>query len=71
VALSALGGLAGAVIGLAVVIVYARYQAWPLVIPTTAIAAGAMASITIGAPAGLYPAIRASHLSPTEALTTT
>jgi putative ABC transport system permease protein len=71
VALSALGGLAGAAIGLAVVSVYARYQGWPLVIPATAIAGGVAASVTIGALAGLYPAIRAGRLPPTEALTTT
>jgi putative ABC transport system permease protein len=70
-ALSALGGVAGAVIGLAVVIGYARYQAWPPAIPATAIAAGVLGSITIGALAGLYPAIRAGRLSPTEALTIT
>ncbi|MFI6077294.1 ABC transporter permease [Actinoplanes sp. NPDC051343] len=71
VALSALGGLAGAAIGLAVVSIYARYQGWPLVIPATAIAGGVAASVTIGALAGLYPAIRAGRLPPTEALTTT
>jgi putative ABC transport system permease protein len=71
VALSALGGLAGAAIGLAVVSGYARYQGWPLVIPATAVAGGVAASVTIGALAGLYPAIRAGRLPPTEALTTT
>ncbi|MFG2045560.1 ABC transporter permease [Dactylosporangium sp. NPDC048998] len=70
VALSALGGLAGAALGLAVVFVYATYQDWPIVLPLTVIAGGVAASITIGAIAGLYPATRASRLPPTEALTT-
>ena len=69
VALSALGGLAGAAIGMAVVTVYASYQGWPLVVPATAIAGGVAASIAIGAVAGLYPAMRAGRLPPTEALT--
>ena len=71
VALSALGGLAGAAIGLAVVTVWARYQGWPLVIPAAAIAGGVAAAVVIGALAGLYPAVRAGRLPPTEALTTT
>jgi putative ABC transport system permease protein len=71
VALSALGGAAGAAIGLAVVAAYATYQGWPVVIPAVAVAGGVGASVTIGAVAGLYPAVRASRLPPTEALTTT
>ena len=70
VALSTLGGLAGAALGLAVVFSYATYQGWPLVLPLAAITGGVAASIAIGAIAGLYPATRASHLPPTEALTT-
>jgi putative ABC transport system permease protein len=70
VALSTLGGLAGAAIGLTLVTVYARYQGWPAVIPASAIAGGAAASVTIGAVAGLYPALRAGRLPPTEALST-
>jgi putative ABC transport system permease protein len=70
IALSALGGLAGAAIGMAVVTSYATYQGWPLVVPTIAIAGGVTASVAIGAVAGLYPAMRAGQLPPTEALTT-
>jgi putative ABC transport system permease protein len=54
-----------------VVTLYARYQGWPLVVPATAVAGGVAASVTIGALAGLYPAIRAGRLPPTEALATT
>jgi putative ABC transport system permease protein len=71
VALSVLGGLAGSAIGLAVVAAYATYEGWPVVIPVTAVGGGVVASVTIGAFAGLYPAVRAGRLPPTEALTTT
>lgn len=71
VALSSLGGLAGSAIGLGVVAAYATYQGWPVVIPAAAVGGGVAASIVIGAVAGLYPAIRAGRLPPTEALAAT
>ncbi|MFI0411558.1 ABC transporter permease [Actinomadura sp. 3N508] len=69
--LSALGGIGGAAIGSLVTAIYALYQGWPVVIPAWAVAGGVAATLVIGAMAGLYPAIRASRLSPTEALATT
>jgi putative ABC transport system permease protein len=66
--LSALGGAGGALLGGAVTIGYAAYQSWPSVIPALAVFGGTGATLAIGALAGLYPAIRASRLSPTEAL---
>ncbi|GGN91540.1 hypothetical protein GCM10011579_088480 [Streptomyces albiflavescens] len=66
--LSALGGAAGALLGLAVTTGYALYQGWPTVVPPWALAGGVAATLVIGGLAGLYPAIRASRLSPTEAL---
>ncbi|WP_433477552.1 ABC transporter permease [Spirillospora sp. CA-142024] len=69
--LSALGGVGGAVIGMIVTSIYALYQGWPVVIPAWAVLGGVAATLLIGAVAGLYPAIRASRLSPTEALATT
>ncbi|WP_149264938.1 ABC transporter permease [Actinomadura sp. K4S16] len=69
--LSALGGLGGAVVGASVTAVYAVSQGWPVVIPAWAVLGGVAATLLIGAVAGLYPAIRASRLSPTEALATT
>jgi putative ABC transport system permease protein len=47
---------------------YARSQGWAIVVPTIAVSGGLIASLVIGAAAGLYPAIRAAHLTPTEAL---
>ena len=47
---------------------YASTQAWPTVVPPWAVAGGVAATLVIGGVAGLYPAIRAARLSPTEAL---
>ncbi|TDD92165.1 ABC transporter permease [Actinomadura darangshiensis] len=69
--LSALGGIGGALIGTVVTTIYALYQGWPAVIPAWAVLGGVAATLVIGAVAGLYPAIRASRLSPTEALAIT
>ncbi|MFI9596008.1 ABC transporter permease [Nonomuraea sp. NPDC052265] len=66
--LSGLGGLGGLFLGAAVTGVYAAIQALPMVIPVWAPAGALVATLLIGSLAGLYPAIRASHLAPTEAL---
>jgi putative ABC transport system permease protein len=66
--LSALGGASGAVLGSAVTAAYAAYQDWLTVIPIWALLGGFASTLVIGGLAGLYPAIRASRLSPTEAL---
>jgi putative ABC transport system permease protein len=68
--LSALGGLGGVLLGIAVTGVYASTQHWPTVVPVWAMAGGVAATLLIGALAGLYPALRAARLSPTEALST-
>ncbi|MGW3497765.1 ABC transporter permease [Streptomyces sp. NPDC001020] len=66
--LSGLGGVAGALLGTAVTAGYALYQGWPIVVPPWAVAGGFAATFAIGGLAGVYPAVRASRLSPTEAL---
>lgn len=68
--LSALGGAGGVLLGVAVTAGYASYQGWPAVVPAWAMAGGVGATIVIGMLAGLYPAIRASRLAPTDALAT-
>ncbi|WP_372455559.1 ABC transporter permease [Nonomuraea sediminis] len=69
--LSAMGGLGGMLVGAAVTILYATTQAWPAVVPAWASGGGLAATLLIGMIAGLYPAIRAARLAPTEALATT
>jgi putative ABC transport system permease protein len=68
--LSALGGVGGMVLGVTVTALYATTQAWPTVVPAWASVGGVIATLLIGAVAGLYPAIRAARLAPTEALAT-
>jgi putative ABC transport system permease protein len=68
--LSALGGAGGVLLGIAVTAGYAYTQTWLTVVPPWVMAGGVAATLVIGGLAGLYPAIRASRLSPTEALAT-
>ena len=68
--LAGLGGAGGVLLGVAVTSVYASSQGWPTVVPAWATVGGVAATLVIGAVAGLYPAIRAARLSPTEALAT-
>jgi putative ABC transport system permease protein len=70
VVLSALGGLAGATIGVLATLGYAWSQAWPPVIPPAALAAGLGGAVIVGILAGIYPSARAAHLTPTDALAT-
>ena len=68
--LSVLGGVAGTIIGGAATALYAATQHWTVQIPALAFYGGIGAALAIGAIAGLYPAMRAARLSPTEALRT-
>jgi putative ABC transport system permease protein len=68
--LSLLGGLLGVALGAAGTLAYAAAQDVRAVVPLVAVAGGLAASLLMGGVAGLYPAIRATRLSPTEALRT-
>jgi len=69
--LAAAGGIGGVLLGAGVTAAYARIRGWGLLIPSLALWGGLAAALFIGTLAGLYPAMRASRLSPTEALRTT
>ncbi len=66
--LAVLGGVVGVIVGAAVTAGYALSQGWSVTIPPIAVAGGIVAALLIGAVAGLYPAMRAARLDPTEAL---
>lgn len=66
--LSALGGAGGVLLGITATAAYATNRGWPTVVPAWVVVGGVGATLVIGAIAGLYPAIRAARLAPTEAL---
>jgi putative ABC transport system permease protein len=68
--LCALGGIGGVLLGIGVTTAYAMSQGWPAVVPAWASLGAVAATLLIGAIAGLYPAVRAARLAPTEALAT-
>ncbi len=68
--LSLLGGLAGVAVGALATGGYAASRSWTVVVPALGMALGVAAALAIGAVAGLYPAMRAARMSPTDALRT-
>ncbi|MFL6074844.1 MAG: ABC transporter permease, partial [Mycobacteriales bacterium] len=66
--LSGLGGVTGVVAGAVITLAYANQRGWTAVVPLTALAGAAGVTMLVGAIAGLYPALRAARLSPTEVL---
>ena len=67
--LSLIGGIGGAVLGSAVILLIALSNGWVPVIPPVVLVGGVASTLVIGAAAGLYPAMRAARTSPTAALT--
>ena len=69
--LGAAGGGVGAVLGTLITYAMATARGWPTLVPPGAVGAGLAAAVLIGGCAGLYPALRAGRLSPTDALRST
>src|SRR5262249_19501045 len=69
--LGAGGGVVGVLFGVAVTQVVALQRGWQALVPPAAVGAGLAASVGIGVLAGLYPALRAARLAPTDALRST
>jgi putative ABC transport system permease protein len=69
--LAAIGGFAGVLLGVMATVVFAELQSWGIIVPAIAIWGGLLAALVIGGIAGLYPAVRAARMSPTEALRST
>jgi putative ABC transport system permease protein len=65
------GGATGAILGGLTTAVYAMARKWPAVVPVQDLIAAVGIAVVVGSVAGLYPAIRAARLSPSEALRTT
>jgi putative ABC transport system permease protein len=66
--LAVFGGLGGIALGAVVTAGYAASQGYQIVVPLAGIGYGVGAAVIIGAIAGVYPAVRAARLAPTEAL---
>jgi putative ABC transport system permease protein len=70
IVLALAGGAAGALAGAVATASYAHAKGWLTVIPLEAWAGGLGAALLIGAIAGLWPALQAARMSPTQALWT-
>jgi len=68
--LALMGGTAGAVLGGFATTVYSSARHWEAVVSVPALAAAVAIAVVVGAAAGVYPALRATRLSPSEALRT-
>jgi len=68
VLLTLVGGIGGALLGLAVTAVFAAVNGWLFALSPLVLVAAVTVTVVIGAVAGLYPSIRAARTHPTAAL---
>jgi putative ABC transport system permease protein len=66
--LALFGAAGGVAAGAAVTVAVARLRGWPPELPARAALLGFAAALAVGALAGVYPALRAARLAPTDAL---
>ena len=55
-------------IGAAITVTVSDRQQWAVQLPAVALWGGLAAALAVGVVAGLYPALRAARLAPTDAL---
>ena len=67
-ALSAIGGLAGILMGLAIAATVAASAGWPTEVKAWSILLATGVAVGVGLGSGIYPAVRASKLDPIESL---
>ncbi len=67
-ALSAIGGLAGILMGLAIAAVVAASAGWPTEVRAWSILLATGVAMAVGLSSGIYPAVRAANLDPIESL---
>jgi putative ABC transport system permease protein len=65
--LAVIGGASGSILGALATAVYASARHWHTVVALPLVLAAVALALLVGATAGLYPALRASRLSPSEA----
>lgn len=68
VILTAIGGVAGVIFGIAGARLLTRMIGWPTIISSQAVAVAFLFSLVVGVFFGLYPANKASRMNPIEAL---
>jgi putative ABC transport system permease protein len=66
--LAGLGGALGVAAGTGITFGVAHLRRWTVLVPLAALWGGMAGAVAVGAVAGLYPAVRAAHLAPTDAL---
>ena len=71
VALATAGSMSGVVLGAIGTAGYALYAGLPVVISAASVGGGLAGGLLVGVLAGLYPAVRAARLTPTESLAST
>ncbi len=67
-AMSALGGLAGVLMGVLIAKAVAASAGWPTLVQAWSILLATGVAMAVGLASGLYPAVRASNLDPIESL---